>query len=355
MTFITSDQIRDISVKTVEMFLNSKVPLSEGLAKQASDMELNSDQIQRAVEATNSIAYLKILSLASDRTVEFPLCKYAEVMAHVATPDLTKAASYVAQNVGKTTPASVEMVKAASVANSVELSDAEKHVMFVKLAAANDKALEALRDREITIAPELQKIASVVKADPEGLEKLATVANGEEFKAITKIVYGEYKPHSDTGLFKSAELKQVERLAFLVKEASAIKEEIADKEQLAQRCEMVKQAFLGAIGRGIGTVAGKLMSAPIKVTANAAKRTGQNIGASLGNAATSAGNTVRGAMGKPLKPLNLTPKKKFGLGAIAGTAATIGFDASMYSPGTDKTTGRSKDVWTTLQREPNNF
>ena len=69
MTQITSEQLRDISVTVVEQFLNNKIPLSLGLAKQAAAAQLNSDQIKRAVEATNTIAYLKVLSMSDDRTV----------------------------------------------------------------------------------------------------------------------------------------------------------------------------------------------------------------------------------------------------------------------------------------------
>ena len=92
MPHLSSDQLRDISVAVVEDFINNKVPLSHGLAKQASVHELNSEQIQRCVEASNTIAHLKLLGVAEDRTFEFPLCKFAEVMQHAAAPDLEKSA-----------------------------------------------------------------------------------------------------------------------------------------------------------------------------------------------------------------------------------------------------------------------
>jgi hypothetical protein len=57
-------------------------------------------------------------------------------------------------------------------------------------------------------------------------------------------------------------------------------------------------------------------------------------------------------MGKAPLPLPAVNKKRFGLGAGVALAGTAAFDASMYSPGTDKTTGRSKNVWNTLQQEP---
>lgn len=92
MPHMSSDQLRDISVAVVEEFINNKIPLSQGLAKQAALHELNSEQIQRCVEASNTICHLAILGKAEDRTFEFPLCKFAEVMAHAAAPDFEKSA-----------------------------------------------------------------------------------------------------------------------------------------------------------------------------------------------------------------------------------------------------------------------
>lgn len=92
MPHMSSDQLRDISVSVVESFLNHKVPLSEGLAKQAALNDLNSEQIQRCVEASNTICHLALMGKAEDRTFEFPLCKFAEVMQHAAAPDLEKSA-----------------------------------------------------------------------------------------------------------------------------------------------------------------------------------------------------------------------------------------------------------------------
>ncbi|HET8686060.1 MAG TPA: hypothetical protein VFM18_05270 [Methanosarcina sp.] len=104
MPQFSSDQLRDISVAVVEDFINNRVPLSEGLAKQASMNDLNSEQIQRCVEATNTITQLKLMSVAEDRTFEFPLCKYAEVMVHATFPELDKEAGFfdTVRSVGRT-------------------------------------------------------------------------------------------------------------------------------------------------------------------------------------------------------------------------------------------------------------
>jgi hypothetical protein len=333
MPSITSDQIRDISIKTVEGFLNHKVPLSEGLAKQASSLQLNSEQIQRSVEATNSIAYLKVLTLTDDRTIEFPLCKYAEVMAKVSLPEssqgyattITKSAS-----LGKSVPSSF---------TSTKLVDAEQRVLFIKQAAINDAQLQELKDRATTILPEMIKAASAVKADSQGLEKLATVTSGLEFSALTKMAFGETKVYSDSGLFKQAELKQVIRLSDLYKEARLLQSSISEKQALSDRSALLKVAFLGAMGSGIGKMIGSVVATPIKAIGKGIANTAVNLG-------NKAGNVVKAKIGKPLTPM----RKGLGIGAVIGTGATIGFDAAMYSPGKDTSTGESKDAWSALQR-----
>src|SRR4051812_18287701 len=83
---MTPEQIRDCAVHVVEEFINKKVPLSQGVASCAELQALNSEQIKRVIEATNSIAYLKLLNGAEDRTFEFPVAEYTEVMGHLALP-----------------------------------------------------------------------------------------------------------------------------------------------------------------------------------------------------------------------------------------------------------------------------
>lgn len=346
MPLISSDTIRDISVKSVEMFLNDKVPLSEGLAKQASAYELNSEQIQRAVEATNSIAYLKVLELANDRTVEFPLCKYAEVMTSIVIPEMDKQASITVHKsaaVGKTT---LDMEKFATYV-APTLESREQLVHMTKMASIAARELQGLKDRAVTIVPEIEKTASLIKADPQGLEKLATIVNGDEFRMLSKLVYGSEKEHSDTGLFKAAELKTVEKIAGLLKEAKEVRAGIQKREALVERSDHVKQAAVNlaggagvAIGRGIGSVA----AAPVRPLAAAAKGTAQNI-TNKGKAfATKAENFLTGSN----KPIPSFAAKK-GLGTVAKGLGLAALDTTLYQPGTTRS-GNSKDVWDALQR-----
>lgn len=343
MPLISSDTIRDISVKSVEMFLNSKVPLSQGLAKQASEYQLNAEQIQRAVEATNSIAYLKVLELATDRTVEFPLCKYAEVMAGVAIPDMSKQASVTVHKtaaVGKST----EMMEKFATYTPPVYNEHEEQVHMVKLASIATRQLQQLTDRSVTIVPELEKAADTIKRDPRGLEKLATIATGKEFSLLSALVYGSVQEHADTGLFKSAELKDVEKISALYKEAKQVQSDINQCKATLDRTELVKEAMFGAIGTGLGKVVGTVAAMPFKIAGKAVKNTATNMGTRAQAAGVKAKNFVTGQN----NPIPSVTKKK-GLWAVGAAVGAGALDAAMYQPGTTKT-GTSKDVWDNLQR-----
>lgn len=359
MTFVTQDQIRDMAVNTVEGFLNKKVSLSEGLSKHASYHDLNSEQIKRAVEATNSIAYLKVLSMSDDRTVEFPLCKYAEVMQHVSLPDIMmkQATLLSSPDTGKTIDTKTpEMVKEASVVETLkfELNQTEQQVYFIKLAADNKKQLEDLKERSMFLGPELIKAAKDLKADPQGLEKLATVVTGQDFAKVSKLVYGEVQEYSDTGIFKTADLHNASTLVEMVKSAECLISDIKHKQELYDKSEMVKQAFLGAIGAGIGRAVGAAAVAPVRLAGAIVGRAGRKFGGMADRGLGNAANKVRSAFGQAPKPVAPAPAKRFGITAGLGLTAGVATDASMYSPGRDKVTGRSKDIWNSLQHEPNN-
>lgn len=353
MSFITSEQLRDISIKTVEGFLNDKVPLSAGLAKQASLHQMNSEQVQRAVEATNSIAYLKVLSLADDRTVEFPLCKYAEVIQELSIPDsLMKSAAVVVPSAqGKTAPL-MEKLASFNDVTLPEMNEVETQIYLTKLASVHQRELEGLKEKEMFMAPDLIKAAKDFSRDSMGLEKLATVVKGSDFAKLTALVYGVPKPFEDTGIFKEADLKEARNLAGMLKQAEELVSTIHEKEKLLKAAALQKEAFLGMLGRGIGRVAGTIASAPVKMVGNTVGKVAYNAGQSAKTVGAKAANSVRTKVGLPAKPLPTVNKKKiFGAGAV-GLGATMALDSTMYSAGTDAVTGRSKNVWDSLQKEP---
>jgi hypothetical protein len=283
--------------------------------------------------------------MAQDRTVEFPLCKYAEVMASIVLPEMDKQASltfHKSAAVGKSTI--LDMEKFASYSAPV-LNEREELVHFAKMASIANRELEQLRDRSVTIVPEIEKTASAIQADSRGLEKLATIANGEEFRVLSTLVYGSAKQHNDTGLFKAAELKAVEKIAELYKEAKTVQAGIDRCQAIVTRTEHVKQASIaGAIGGVIGRAIGTVASAPLKPIVGAATNTAKNMGSRIKATAVQAQNSITGSK----IPVPAITKHK-GVGTLAKGVGIAALDATMYQPGKTKT-GTSKDVWDALQR-----
>lgn len=461
MPEMSSDRLRDISVAVVEDFINNRTPLSEGLAKQAAAHDLNCDQIQRCVEASNTIAHLKLMSVAEDRTFEFPLCKFAEVMEKAATPNIEKSAGLVSAvtntfkdvigkgeaakalrtaessyssltsriqatgknaaaakadgrrveaqrlvgdlrvlkadaeaakanlSVAKATEESArqkagarvavgaaglgagtafgyeyakahnpEVEKIASVAEPLELADAEAKTFFIKEAAANDRALEDLRGRAESVKNSLLKLASEVSKDKDALYKIACVADKSEVAQVTALVYGAPKSVMDfgdsaTALFKQAELKPVATLVSLLKEARALTQEMQERSELQKRASEVrgtltKEAFASFFKKPVSYVKKSVSSAtsmsPSEVRAFS---NGQKVG-------TGVSKTLGIASAPVTKPAGMIAKSKLARGAVVGTALGAGMlwmNSAMVgaNPGTNSVTGRSKDVWESLQ------
>lgn len=347
---ITSDQIRDLSVKAVEEFLNNKVPLSVGLAKQAAAAELNSEQIHRAVEATNSIAYLKILSLSDDRTVEFPLAKYAEVMTNVAIPTIEKQAS-AQEGTGTCAPQAVAYA-------GPSLIEQEKLVYFIKEAAANKLALDNLEIESISVQDQLVKSAAAIKKDPAWMDKLACVTTEEEFGPLAVLVSGgkqEYRDLKDLGLFKQAQLTQVGQFAGLYKQARQIVREMMERSEMQKRADEVNKAqramfrnpinaAAGSVAKGLGGAVGRVAAAPGKAVGAGMRGVKDSFKTKLNDLAGGAKPNIS-QVGKATG----STAKSFAKGVmtLGGAAA----DAAFYNPGKESSTGRSNDVWDALQRD----
>lgn len=302
MPDITSDQLRDISVKTVEMFLNDKVPLSEGLAKQASLHELNSEQIQRAVEAANSICYLKIIKVAEDRTIEFPLCKTAEVMAHISVPSSSDH-SYTDTQIEKV--AAFEKTEV-----GYSLTPNEQFIMLTKLAAENSMKLETAEGELLVVEHILYKKAELLATDPRAQAKLSHVGVSlEKVAEITEQVSGSF-------IFKEADLKLTKEVVALTKRAEELREDIAHRAELQKSAELAKKALslnpLNWAGRAIGAT----VSAPFKMLGRGLKNTVQGVGHKI-------------APGSISKPTGKGIGKVLAAGSVA---ASVGFDSIMYNP-----------------------
>lgn len=351
MPDMTSDQIRDISIKVVEGFLNDKTPLSEGLAKEASYHGMNPEQIKRAVEASNTITYLKLIKEAEDRTFEFPLCKFDEVMAEIAIPT-EKTAAYAKALLanGLISIDEPNLEKKASdesdQTDQVEFSEGARTLLFHKEASALKNRLYRLEGDSEVMRARLLKAASELRSDPAGMDKLSCVA-GEDYQGLATLIAGVESPAKrdlPVEMFKEAELKEAKSIVELYKQARQMVAEAStlrelDKKASSLKTELTKKAFVGSIargiGKGVGSLAGQTISAPVrafgKTTLNA------------GKAATGKGTPTPLTLGEQgiVRAAKAT-------GAVAGPGmAYMGYKASGGAGFSNS--GRSKDVWDALQ------
>jgi hypothetical protein len=326
MPDMSSDQIRDIAVRCVEGFFNDKISLSAGLAKEASANDLNLEQIKRASEVANTVCQLKLMQLSEDKTVEFPLCKVAEVMAEICMPESTDLFKQASVEVEGGEP--VEPQFTAS-----EVSGHERTLHFIKEASVNVKVLEQLQDRAIVLQAQLLKVAGEVKADPSWLDKMSSI-NTENFAELSVLVSGSVAKARDFGdhvMFKEAELKKIKTMAELYKEARSIVSETARRSDIQKRAEeltqeLTKEAFITSLAAGVGKLIGSTM-----------RSTGRVFAGTLGTT----GSVARSYVG-----IGKSPSRAQKIGAAV--ALDAGGHLMSGGMGTSKN-GAPKDVWDALQ------
>lgn len=341
-TDFNSELVRDLSIKAVEGFLNDKVPLSIGIAKEASAHSFNSEQIKRTIEATNNIAYLKMLSEADDRTFEFPVASYKEVLAHMVMPEGFSEQSAPQKEV-QASDKTPTIEKTASVDPKIAEQDyvlgLSKQAQFKLLETeyeVNRTHLEHLNGYSSILAEKLIKQAQLVGKDPSGMDKLASVTNADQFAQLSYLVTGdvkEYRNLGEYGIFKEASLRAVKELASLHKEACDVVTDLKQRRETHAKLEpLVKQAAFFNPG-----------STP-KPTVPQVKPT--NVGQTVGNAT---GKALGTAIGKTVKTVAKVPVVAArNAKSIASFAGGPVLDAVAYDPGVNSTTGLSNDVWSAL-------
>lgn len=334
-----SELIRNLSVKTVEGFLNNKIPLSIGIAKEASAHGFNPEQIKRTIEATNNIAYLKMLSETTDRTFEFPVANYKEVLAHMVLPEgfsdeptpvpekeIQASAPNLEKTAASTKDAETEFIRGLS-----------KQAQFILLETeyeTNRQKLDHLTGYSSLLAEKLVKQAQLVGKDPVAMDKLASITDKNQFTQLSYLVTGDVKPYRDLGaygMFKEAGLKEVKQLASLHKEACSVVDELKQRKENHTRLEsIVKQAAF----MGVGSSTPKSTVPQVKPPANVTQQVGSAVGKGIGNTA----KTI--AKAPIVAAKNIKSIAKFSGGPL--------LDAVAYDPGVNETTGLSNDVWSAL-------
>lgn len=228
--------IRGYAVQAVTDFVANGVPLSQGIAKIASAQELNPEQIKRVVEASNTVAHLKMLQTNSDRTAEFPVANYENVLGSMVKPELQGLPGQEANHSENIKYASDEgLVKKAS---AEPLSDHDRAYLETQLAKGVigvRAELEKMAYDKVEILLKMEDSIKGMQKSDYPLEKLAEVATDEEFNMLAPYFLMDKSASLNSKLvFKDNELTQARALVGLVKEAKTLITK-----------EVEKKAFLG--------------------------------------------------------------------------------------------------------------
>jgi hypothetical protein len=282
---LTPELLQEISVRVVSKFITKQASLNESIADEAKGLELNPEQIKRVIEASNTIAYLRQLEDASDRSFEFPVADYKDVMGKLVLPEdmSVKTASSVL-----TTEPKKEIVCPAVVSS---MGEQEKIAMLMKETFRVKQTLEKMAGEGHILSLQLETLSSKIHKDSKGLEKLAQVSTEEDLSLLSTLC-GFSKEASTVGsVFKQAELADVLSLNALFKEAKDLVLEKAEKEEFMKRATEIlieKKAFspLGVGAELLGRAAGGLARGATIGVAKAVK------GVAAGVVALSAGKTL---------------------------------------------------------------
>lgn len=362
MAHISVQDLQDIAVQCTGDFYNHGTPLSVGLAKQATERDLNSDQVKRAIEATNTLAYLKSVD-GSDRTGEFPLADYDEIMKCASLPDdmtLTEPSVSISAAEGL----DEDLTKSASVAEDAlafampELTKEAALKHLIKEAAINKRALEDAQARAFHLTFDLEKAAAELKKTPHAIEALSYVATDTYFTKLARLIFGVESTPTRLDWVEDVATRHRDWKPALEKAAALSTMLIQAEDTLAEiqhRSGLDKQAGLvttmaAAVGRRVRSVA----TAPFrwagnKVTAGASAAVDTAATkAQTGFASTSLGKKMGIEPGtlKPSTVQTMKNSKRMIAGAtLAGGAA---LDAVSFRPHNDPSKNSNGDVWDAL-------
>lgn len=226
--------------------MNKQASLSGAIAKEAQELELNSEQTKRVIEATNTIAYLRQLEKAADRTFEFPVADYSEVMSAMCIPEFQKAAS---EEEEKEESKEEEKKEQENGSGDEEKQDEETKDEDKEKAEQQEKVamltreffraksnLEKIACDKIDLQLRLSSAASILHKDPQGLEKLAEVVAEDDFNA-TLALCGLEKRACDNLVFTDKELDSARTVYGLYKEAQELVKTEAELQDFVKRAE----------------------------------------------------------------------------------------------------------------------
>lgn len=257
MNNFTPDFLKGVAVRVASQFLTNKKPLSSGVAEVATEYSLNNEQIKRLIEVVNQVTYLKLLPTADDRTFEFELAKYEDVLSLMTSPDpesLTMTDDTLSPIEIAAGAASDGLAKVASEEEAFDVGSQEKIAYLNKMVYSTRNQLEKIAEREVTLLDEIQKVVPQCREDESFMSKVAMVTDGDEdlITKIARLVYDSSKEWSTDGLFYEEELAQAKTTVGLLKEATELLKTKSELEEQLEKAAAIMPA-LNAAKNAIGS------------------------------------------------------------------------------------------------------
>lgn len=372
------DTIKDIAVHCVQRFVSDKTPLDVSIAEKAKSFQLNEEQVRRVVEATNTIAFLKLRDGASDKTFEFQVASFQGVMnALVGAPSTH---GYVLMDSDEEPSLSKQ---ASESEYSVDLSDDQKHLLLGKHLHHVRGEMEKVALDYFGVTADLEKYVFALTKQANWQERLEKAANKDFDKIMS--VFGnngfEKKASLEDIIFVGKELEVANSVVSLIKQASELSVRKSELETMEKRAWAALASLVGKGLRGIrgtpkvkgvmsgsgGVVSGangvggkpglgesiyqsstKTAKAASGIGKDPLKATAHTASALAGGMATAATAPIGAAIGAGIRggayAVKRVRKTALGTAGVAGMALS----AATYQPKINERTGRPNDVWANI-------
>ena len=240
---ITPEYLRDAAVQAVKEYASTKKPLTETVTAIALRDNLKPEQVKRVVETVNQVAYLNLLESAKDRTFEFPLASYDDIMTKILSPE-----EILEENVD---PSPLQLMhkaaeedeglskEASEVDPLASLSEQQRLKMLHTAYVGTLNEIEKLAHEEREMVDKILSHASKCREDEEFIEKVASLAEGDDTvtKKVSKLVYGQVKKASGEDLFYEEDLLDARKMVSLIKTAEELVERKKGLEKSAQQVQ----------------------------------------------------------------------------------------------------------------------
>lgn len=238
---LTPEALQNISVKVVSSYMLKQACLSEAIANEAKDLELNPDQIKRVIEASNTVAYLRLLGDAPNRSdLEFPVATYTDVMGRMVLPD--QPGPVISKTAGNDRPTLKNPLDADDTETQINssITEQEKQAMLVKETLRIKQTLAKMAEEGYVTASILEKAAANFVKDPLAFEKLAHVVAREDLRQLVVLCKMDLnKEASEGSVFRNEDLKDAITLNSLFKEARTMVLDYKQKEEFVKRASKI--------------------------------------------------------------------------------------------------------------------